>query len=110
MELRLQFCFFDTYCCFVIPGLTRNPDSFQSAALLVAGSVTPDLIRDLHDGQKLDAFLNCDTASDGRSDGGRVWVGVSTLPLIPSGSAELVAGRQGRGIELFDNLKRPALL
>ena len=45
----------------VIPGLTRNPVLFTSITLLDAGSVIPGLIRDRHDGQKLSAFLNCDT-------------------------------------------------
>ena len=36
--------------------------------------------------------------------GRTVWVGVITLPLIPSDSAELVAGHQGRGNELLDSL------
>jgi hypothetical protein len=49
---------------FVIPGLTRNPVSFQSFSPLDAGSVIPDLIRDRHDEQKLDEILNCDTASE----------------------------------------------
>jgi hypothetical protein len=48
---------------FVIPGLTRNPVLFQIVTVLDAGSVIPDLIRDRHDGQKLNAFLNYDTAS-----------------------------------------------
>jgi hypothetical protein len=46
---------------FVIPGLTRNPVLFQSIASLDAGSVIPDLIRDRHDGQNLNSFLNYDT-------------------------------------------------
>ena len=48
-------------CCFVIPGPNRNPVLFQSITLLDAGSVIPDLIRDRHDGQNLNTFLNCDT-------------------------------------------------
>jgi hypothetical protein len=40
----------------VIPGLTRNPDSFHGATLLDAGSVIPVLIRDRHDGNVLSAF------------------------------------------------------
>ncbi len=51
---------------FVIPGLTRNPVLFQTVLTLDAGSVILDLIQDRHDVQKSDAFLNYDTASDGR--------------------------------------------
>jgi hypothetical protein len=50
-------------CLFVIPGLIRNPVLFQSFAVLDAGSIIPDLIRDRHDGQKSNALLNFDTAS-----------------------------------------------
>ena len=53
----------------VIPGLTRNPVYFQTAQLLDAGSVIPDLIRDRHDDQNYGTFLNCDTASDVRGPG-----------------------------------------
>ena len=44
----------------VIPGLTRNPAIIQWLTILDAGSVIPDLIRDRHDGQKLNGFLNGD--------------------------------------------------
>jgi hypothetical protein len=40
---------------FVILGLTRNPVHFGLFTLLDAGSVIPDLIRDWHDGQKIEA-------------------------------------------------------
>ncbi len=42
-------------------GLDPESIFFQSLTVLDAGSVIPDLIRDRHDGQKLVAFLNCDT-------------------------------------------------
>jgi len=54
----------------VIPGLSRNPVSFDGVTLLDAGSVITDLIRDRHDGQKSDAFLNYDTVSKGEGSFG----------------------------------------
>ena len=48
----------DIYYCLVIPGLTRNPESFHSIRCWM-----PDQVR--HDEQKLDVFLFCDTVSQG---------------------------------------------
>jgi hypothetical protein len=48
---------------FVIPGLTRNPVSFQADAQLDAGSVILDSIQDRHDAQKISDLLHYGTTS-----------------------------------------------
>jgi hypothetical protein len=52
-----------TCCRFVISGLIWNPVLLPDAAFLDAGSVIPGLIRDRHGDQKIDDFLNYDTAA-----------------------------------------------